>query len=119
MTQGKVRHAALGVEARAFGGGVADALGLPVQQGLLIERVLPNGAAEAAGLRGGTRMAIIGMRRVMIGGDLLVSIDGQPINPEDFDLTLILNRKRPGDVVSLGIYRGNQKMEVKATLREQ
>jgi S1-C subfamily serine protease len=118
MTQGKVRHAALGVEARAFGGGVADALGLPVQQGLLIERVLPNSAAEAAGLRGGTRMAIIGMRRVMIGGDLLVSIDGQPIN-EDFDLTLILNRKRPGDVVSLGIYRGNQKMEVKATLREQ
>jgi S1-C subfamily serine protease len=84
----------------------------------LIERVLPNSAAEAAGLRGGTRMAIIGMRRVTIGGDLLVSIDGQPIN-EDFDLTLILNRKRPGDVVTLGIYRGNQKMEVKVALREQ
>jgi S1-C subfamily serine protease len=118
ITQGKVRHATLGIEARAFGSGVADALGLPVQQGLLIERVLPNGAAQAAGLRGGTRMAIIGMRRVMIGGDVLVSIDGQPIN-EDFDLTLMLNRKRPGDMVTLGIYRGSQKIEVKATLREQ
>jgi S1-C subfamily serine protease len=118
ITQGKVRHATLGIEARSFGSGVADALGLPVQQGLLIERVLPNSSAQAAGLRGGTKMAIIGMRRVMIGGDVLTAIDGQPIN-EDFDLTLMLNRKRPGDVVTLGIYRGSQKIEVKATLREQ
>jgi S1-C subfamily serine protease len=101
----------------AFGSGAADALGLPVQQGLLIERVVPNGAAAAAGLRGGTRMAIIGMRRVMIGGDVLVEIDGQPIN-EAFDLTLIMNRKRPGDTVTLGVYRGNQKMQLKATLGE-
>lgn len=118
ITQGRVRRATLGIAARAFGPGVADALGLPVQQGLLIERVLPNSAAAAAGLRGGTRMAIVGMRRVMIGGDVLAEIDGQPIN-EDFDLTLILNRKRPGDTVTLRIYRGSQRLDVKATLREQ
>jgi S1-C subfamily serine protease len=58
------------------------------------------------------------MRRVTIGGDLLVEIDGQPIN-EDFDLTLALNRKRPGDTVTLGIYRGSQRMEVRATLGER
>jgi putative serine protease PepD len=118
ITQGKVRRATLGIEARAFGPGIADALGLPVEQGLLIERVVPNSAAAAAGLRGGTRMAIVGMRRVLIGGDVLTEIDGQPIK-EDFDLTLILNRKRPGDTVTLRIYRGDQRMDVKATLREQ
>jgi S1-C subfamily serine protease len=118
ITQGRVRRATLGIEARAFTPGVADALGFPVQQGLLIERVVPNSAAAAAGLRGGNRMAIVGMRRVMIGGDLLTEIDGQPIN-EDFDLTLMLNRKRPGDTVTLRIYRGSQRMDVKATLREQ
>jgi S1-C subfamily serine protease len=117
ITQGRVRRATLGLEASAFGPGVAEAMGLPVQQGLLIERVLPNSAAAAAGLRGGTRMAIVGMRRVMIGGDLLVEIDGQPING-DFDLNLMLNRKRPGDTVTLGIYRGNQRMDVKVTLGE-
>jgi S1-C subfamily serine protease len=58
------------------------------------------------------------MRRVRIGGDLLVEIDGQPID-EDIDLTLALNRKRPGDTVTLGIYRGNQRMEVRATLGER
>jgi putative serine protease PepD len=118
ITQGRVRRATLGIEARAFGPGVADALGLPVEQGLLIERVVPNSAAAAAGLRGGNRMAIVGMRRVMIGGDVLTEIDGQPIN-EDFDLALILNRKRPGDTVTLRIYRGNQRLDVRATLREQ
>ena len=117
ITQGRVRRATLGVEARAFGPGVADALGFPVQQGLLIERVLPNSAAQAAGLRGGNRTVIAGMRRITIGGDLLVEIDGQPIN-EDFDLTLALNRKRPGESVTLVVYRGNQRMEVKATLGE-
>jgi S1-C subfamily serine protease len=118
ITQGKVRRATLGIEARAFGPGAADALGLPVQHGLLIERVQPNGAAAAAGLRGGNRMAIVGMRRVMIGGDVLAEIDGQPIN-EEFDMVLILNRKRPGDTVALRIYRGSQRMDVKVTLREQ
>jgi S1-C subfamily serine protease len=118
ITEGRVRRATLGVAARAFGPGVADALGLPVQRGLLIENVQPNSAAQAAGLRGGNRTVIVGMRRVTIGGDLLVEIDGQPIN-EDFDLTLALNRKRPGDAVTLGIYRGAQRMEVKATLGER
>ena len=103
---------------RSFGPGIADMLGFPVQQGLLIQTVRPNSAAAAAGLRGGNRMAIIGMRRVLIGGDILAEIDGQAIN-EDFDLTLILNRKRPGDVVTLRIYRGDQRMDVKATLRDQ
>ena len=117
ITEGRVRRATLGVAARAFGPGVADALRLPVQQGLLIENVQPNSAAAAAGLRGGDRTVIVGMRRVTIGGDLLVEIDGQLIN-EDFDLTLALNRKRPGDTVTLGIYRGTQRMDVKATLGE-
>jgi putative serine protease PepD len=118
ITQGRVRRATLGVAARAFGPGVAEALGLPVQQGLMIENVLPNSAAAAAGLRGGNRTAIIGMRRVRIGGDLLVEIDGQPID-EDIDLTLALNRKRPGDTVTLGLYRGDQRIEVRATLGER
>jgi S1-C subfamily serine protease len=118
ITQGHVRRATLGIEAMAFGPQLADALNLPVQQGLLIERVLPDSAAEAAGLRGGNRMAIVGMRRAMIGGDVLTQIDGQPVN-EEFDLTLILNRKRPGDTVTLRVYRGNQRMDVKVTLREQ
>ncbi len=118
ITQGRVRRATLGLEVRAFGPGLAEALGFPVNQGLLIERVVPNGPAARAGLRGGTRMAIIGMRRVALGGDIIVEADGQPVK-DDFDLTLILNRKRPGDVITLVVYRGEEKLTVRATLGEE
>jgi putative serine protease PepD len=118
ITQGRVRRATLGIEARAFGPGIAEALGFPVEQGLLIERVLPNSGAQAAGLRGGTRMVIAGMRRIAIGGDILVEVDGQPVI-QDLDLDLLLNRKRPGDSVTVTIYRGNQRMQVQVTLGER
>src|SRR3989449_8471765 len=46
-----------------------------VEEGLLIERVTPGGPAERAGLRGGNRAVVAGMRRILIGGDVLVAIE--------------------------------------------
>jgi S1-C subfamily serine protease len=88
-----------------------------VKEGLLIERVTPGGSAARAGLRGGDRPAILGMRRVLLGGDVLTAIDGRPITNQ-FDLTLALNRKRPGDTVKIEFYRGGQKMEAQVALSD-
>ncbi|MGH9594780.1 MAG: S1C family serine protease, partial [Bryobacteraceae bacterium] len=92
-------------------------LKLPVKEGLLIQRVLPGGPAEHAGLRGGNRQAILGMRRIVLGGDVLTAIDGRPVT-DQMDLSLALNRKRPGDTVKVEYYRGGQKMEATVTLGE-
>src|ERR1700726_4796502 len=115
ITEGRVRRATMGVEARLISPPVAEALKLPVQEGLLIERVTPGGPAERAGLRGGDRTAILGMRRVGLGGDVLTGIDGRPIT-EQMDLNLALNRKRPGDTIKVEFYRGGQKMDAQVTL---
>ena len=115
ISEGRVRRATMQVEARVISPPVAEALKLPVQEGLLIERVTPGGAAERAGLRGGNREAILGMRRVLLGGDVLTAIDGRPITGQ-MDLNLALNRKRPGDTVKVEYYRGGQKMETQVTL---
>jgi S1-C subfamily serine protease len=96
---------------------VAEALHLPVSEGLLIERVTPGGPAERAGLRGGDRQAILGMRRILLGGDVVTGIDGRPIAGQ-MDLNLALNRKRPGDIVKVEFYRGGQKMEAQVTLSD-
>jgi S1-C subfamily serine protease len=114
ITEGRVRRATLGVEARIISPPVAEALNLSVQAGLLIERVTPGGPAERAGLRGGNREAILGMRRILLGGDVLTSIDGRPIKSQ-LDLTLALNRKRPGDTAKVEFYRGGQKRETQVT----
>src|SRR5229473_384969 len=117
ITEGRVHRATMGVEARLLTPAVAEALHLPATEGLMIERVTPGGPAEHAGLRGGDRQAILGLRRILLGGDVVTGIDGRPITGQ-MDLNLALNRKRPGDKVKVEYYRGGQKMDAEVTLSD-
>jgi len=117
ITDGRVHRASMGIEARLLTPQVAEALHLPVNEGLMIERVTPGGPAANAGLKGGDRQAILGMRRILLGGDVVTGIDGRPITAQT-DLNLALNRKRPGDTVTVEYYRGSQKMTAKVTLSD-
>jgi S1-C subfamily serine protease len=118
ITEGRVRQAFLGAQTLEVGGWLAEALDLPVKDGLLVEEVTRGGPAAEAGLHGGDRAAMAGMRRIMTGGDLIVAIDGQKI-ANQFDLNVALNRKRPGDTVAVTVYRGGKKMDVSVKLGER
>ena len=118
ITEGHVRQAFLGAQTLEVGGWLADALDLPVKEGLMIEAVTPKGPAAAAGLHGGDREALAGMRRIVTGGDVIVAVDGQKIASQ-FDLNVALNRKRPGDMVKVTFYRGGKKLEVPVKLGER
>ncbi len=118
ITEGRVRRAYLGIEARGIWPDLAEALGLPVDRGLLVERVTSGGPADRAGLRGGNRAVLAGLMRILVGGDIIVAADGQDISSQ-LDLNVFLNRKRPGDTVTLTIYRGRQKMDVRVKLGER
>jgi S1-C subfamily serine protease len=112
---GRVRRPTLDVVTLPLSPDQAAQIGLPATYGLLIERVLPGGAAEKAGLHGGTQRAYDGNRPVMIGGDLIVGFDGQEIgNPQD--LSAAMNARRAGDSVVVVVFRGTKRMEVKVTL---
>jgi putative serine protease PepD len=118
LQYGRVRRAVLGISrALTLWPGLAEALRLPVQRGLLIEEVAEGSPAARAGIRGGKRMVIVGLQQMLIGGDVLVAVNGQKVEGQ-MDLALALNQKRPGDKVTLTIYRGTQKMEVAVTLGE-
>src|SRR6266516_1286934 len=118
MTEGRVRRAFLGVQTLPIGGWLADALDLPVKEGLLVETVTRGGPAEHAGLHGGDRQVLAGMRRIAIGGAVIIAIDGQKI-ASPFDMNVILNRKRPGDTVKVSIYRGGKRMDSPVKLGER
>src|ERR1700741_1220646 len=117
MTLGRVRRPALGVSTIPIGPELAEQVGLPVDFGLLIVKVQPGGAAEHAGLRGGNERAYLGNIPIMLGGDLIVAIDGENIQDQQ-DLAQIMNAHRAGDAVKVTVYRGKQKMEVNVTLGE-
>ncbi len=117
MTEGRVRRAYLGVRTIPVSEWLAEALDLPVQEGLLVEQTPKGSPAAAAGIRGGDRVVQAGMRRMIIGGDVIVGIDGQKV-ANKFDIDVILNRKRPGDNVTLTIYRGAKKVDITVKLGE-
>jgi S1-C subfamily serine protease len=80
-------------------------------------QVVPGGAAERAGLRAGNQRVYLGNTPIMLGGDLIVAIDGEPI-ADTSDIAHIMNKHRAGDTVRVTIFRGKQKMDVSVTLGE-
>jgi S1-C subfamily serine protease len=117
VTVGRVRRPDLGVRGIPISPELAQEMGLPADYGVLIIRVLPGGAADRAGLRAGSERAYIGNTPIMLGGDLIVAIDGQDVNDQR-DLSGFMNNHRTGDTVKVTIYRGKKKMEVTVSLGE-
>ena len=112
---GRVRRPTLDVVTLEIGPDVAQQIGLPADYGILVERVLPGGAAEKAGLHGGTQRAYEGNTPVMLGGDLIVAFDGQEIASAQ-DLSAAMNAKRAGDTATVTVFRGRKRMDIKVTL---
>jgi S1-C subfamily serine protease len=117
LTLGRVRRPALGVVTLPISPDIADQLGLASDSGLLIIRVVPGGAAERAGLKGGTERAYLGNTPIMLGGDLIIAIDGQDVQDQQ-ELSRVMNNHRAGDSVRVTIYRGKRRMDVEVTLGE-
>jgi S1-C subfamily serine protease len=117
VTLGRVRRPALGVKTLPIDPDLADQLGLAADYGLLIVQAVAGGAADRAGLRGGSERAFLGNIPIMVGGDLIVGIDEQKVESQQ-DLAQIMNKHRAGDTVRVDIYRGKKKMQVQVTLGE-
>jgi len=117
VTLGRVRRPALGVRTLPISPGLAQEIGLAADYGLLIVQVVPGGSADRAGLRGGTERAYLGNTPIMLGGDLIVAIDGQDIQDQT-DLGQVMNNHRAGDTVRVTIYRGKKKIDVNIVLGE-
>jgi len=112
-----VRRPALGVRTIPISAELADEMGLPVDYGLLIVQVTPGGSAEQAGLHGGSERAYLGNIPIMLGGDLIVAIDGEKVEDEQ-DLSQMMNNHRAGDTVKVTIYRNKKKLDVTVSLAE-
>lgn len=114
---GRVRSPSLDIVTLPIGPDIAEQIGLPADYGILVERVLPGGAADRAGLHGGTQRAYMGNTPVYLGGDLIVGLNGQEITTAE-DLSRAMNEHRAGDTVTLTVFRGRRRFDVKVTLSD-
>jgi S1-C subfamily serine protease len=112
---GHISRPILGISALPIFGDLAQMLDLPAKGGLLIQRVEPGSPAAEAGLHGPSRRVIVSNYPIGIGGDLIVAIDGQPVDEND-SLPRAMSRKRGGDMMELTIYRNGKKEQLKVKL---
>lgn len=114
---GRVRRPEIGVQTIPIGPDLANQMGLAADSGLLIVQVVPGSAAERAGLHAGTERAYLGNLPITLGGDLIVAIDGQQIEDQQ-DLSHVMQNHRAGDTVTVTVYRGKKRLDIKVVLGE-
>ena len=114
---GRVRRPSLGIVSLAIDSDLADQMGLAAASGVLVQKVVPGGAADRAGIKGGNQQAYLGNMPIMLGGDLIVAIDGKEII-DTTDIGAVMDKHQPNDTVTVTIFRGKRKIVIKLTLGE-
>ena len=118
IATGKVRHAFLGLDAAPLTPQLVQLFHLPVSNGLLIQDVQSGSGADRAGLRAGKTAVVVQGQSYQVGGDIIVSVDGNPVTTYE-QLRDAISRKKPGDKLKLEIYRSGSKKTVTATLGQR
>jgi S1-C subfamily serine protease len=114
---GRVRRPSLGIASLAIGPDLAEQIGLPADYGVLVQKIIPGGAAERAGLRGGNQQVLLGNTPIYLGGDLIVGIDEDRVTSPQ-DISEIMDHHQAGDTVTVTFFRGQKQMTAKLTLGE-
>jgi serine protease Do len=100
---GKIRRGYIGVNIQSVDETTAKAIGLDRAKGVLIQGIVDDGAAKAAGLR---------------EGDVILSVDGREVNQSN-ELQSFIARKHPGDEVKLKVFRDGKTFDKILTLKER
>jgi len=85
------------------------------QQGVLVEQVQQQGPADRAHLREGSQAFISNGHRRLIGGDVIVALEGQPVSRLK-DMQALLQQAQPGQTVTLTLLQGKEQIQVRVTL---
>ncbi len=118
ITNGEVEHAYLGISGGTITPELAQAINLPVKEGVIVQSVEKDGPADKAGLEGGNTSATIDGAEVSLGGDIITEVDGKKVAGMD-EIVEIVNEGEPGDELELTILRDGETKEATVTLGER
>ncbi len=115
ISQGSYDYPYLGLSSlNSLNLSLQEVLGLPQANGAYISGVVAGGPAEQAGLVAGSRPTEIS--DLYAGGDLIIAVDGKPVNEFSDLLSYMLINKAPGDQIEFTILRDGEEMKITVTL---
>ena len=91
---------------------------VPVEKGLLVSQAKRGGNADRAGIRGGTTAVQYGRSVFYVGGDIITAIDGAPVGSLA-EFYAALEDNKPGDRVTVELWRNGRKISLEVPLVEQ
>ena len=118
LRSGRVQRPYVGIVAQSIDGELAQTFNLPVDAGLLVERVEAGSPADKAGIEGGDTSAVVSGTNYMLGGDVIVAAGGKRVTDLG-ELRDVLARHKPGDELEIKLYRGNDEKTVTVKLGQQ
>jgi S1-C subfamily serine protease len=115
---GEVQHAFIGISGGTVTAELADALDLPVEEGVIVQTVVGGGPADEAGIQAGKTSAEVEGQQIGLGGDIITEVDGKKVASMD-EMIEIIQESEPGDELTLTIFRDDQEKTARVTLGKQ
>ena len=118
IQDGRFEYSWLGISGTTLRPNVAELMDLPQDtRGALVISLAEGGPAEEAGLQGSDRSRIVDGVDFPLGGDIIVAINGQPIEDMDDLIAYLIDKTRPGEDATIEVLRGKETREtIKVTL---
>jgi serine protease Do len=103
-----------GVDLMLVSGAMAQALNVPQAGGFLVKQVVKDSVGGRIGLRGGTRIAIVEGQHIVVGGDILLSVQGITLTNADDRAKVVkaLETLKVGDDLRVTVFRDDKIVEL-------
>lgn len=125
ISEGRYRHPWMGVRffpvslSQQLAASFAE-LGAEVpERGVLILSVEPDTPAAKARLRGGNQSVNTPYGTIMVGGDVIIAIDGVTIASPSKLIAYLETYTRPGETIQVTVLRDNEEITLPVTLGER
>jgi len=118
IAQGHLTRPWLGIHGQFVDSDLQKLLRVPLDIGFLVEAVEPGSPAENVGLHGGSLEFTIATRDILIGGDIITSVDGNALNSPDAIIQVLENLK-VGSKVQLRVFREGTYLDMSYVLPER
>jgi 2-alkenal reductase len=119
IQSGRVRYAWLGVSTQTVTPKLANHFGLAADRGAAVQTVIEGSPADDAHLHAGGEEKEYTAIRFRPGGDLIVAIDGRPVERAEDVVRAVTELLFPGQTTRLTILRGKERLVVSVVLGER
>lgn len=117
IADGRYEYPYIGIRGTSIGPDIARAMGLPPDtRGAMVLAVGIDSAAARGGLRPANATTVIDGRELPIGGDIIIAIDGTPVQGMGDVLAYVVEHTRPGDRTEFTVLRDGAETTVNITM---